>query len=126
MGRGYIRSVNSDVLNRPARHTLLKQHESVLDAPVARVLAALTIAVDPGAQSSFAVDESVGLIVVQGGWWYRAEYTVRPDESGSRVTFSLLNVATPAHWAGPITGRDAIRSSARDFGDVIDRVRAAV
>ena len=114
------------LLARPARHTVLREHQSVVDAPVARVFAALARAVDPGPESHFVADEASGLVVVQGGWWYRAEYRVTPEADATRVAFTLLNVATPAHWAGPITGRDAIRSSATHFGDVIDRVRAAL
>ena len=105
---------------------MLREHQSVIAAPRAAVLAALAAVVDPGPDSNFALDDKAGLIVVQGGWWYRAEYRVSDDPAGSRVAFTLLNVATPAHWAGPITGRAAVASSARDFGDVIARVRAAL
>lgn len=111
---------------RPEKSTVLREHQSVIAAPRSAVLAALAAAVDPGPESSFAVDDAAGLVVVQGGWWYRAEYRVIDDPAGCRVTFTLVNVASPAHWAGPITGRAAIASSARDFGDVISRVRAAL
>ena len=115
-----------DALDRPARSTVLREHQSVVDAPVADVFAALATALDTGHESTFAADESRGLIVVQGGWWYRAEYRVSADPAGTRIAFSLLNVATPAHWAGPITGRAAVRSAAQDFGALMDRVRSAL
>lgn len=118
--------MNSEVIARPVQSTVLRQHESVIDAPVAAVIAAVSKAVDPGSESSFAVDEPAGLVVVQGGWWYRAEYRITADPAGSRVALTILNVANPAHWAGPITGRAALRSSASDFGDVISRVRASL
>ena len=104
---------------------MLREHQSVIDAPPDRVFAALASAVDPGPASNLAIDEAAGMIVVQGDWWYRAEYRVDADAAGTRIRFTLLNVARPAHWAGPITGRVAIRSSARDFGEVIAGVRAA-
>jgi len=115
--------VNSSYLRRPTPATLLREHQSVIGAPLDRVFAALAAAVDPGPESHFAVDPAAGMIVVQGGWWYRAEYLVTADSAGTRIQFTLLNVASPAHWAGPITGRAAIRSSAHDFGDVIEKVR---
>ena len=111
-------------LVRPTPATVLREHQSVIDAPPERVFAALVKAVDPGPESNLAVDEVAGLIVVQGGWWYRAEYLVVADAAGTRIRFTLLNVAQPAHWAGPLTGRAAIRSSARDFGEVVALVRA--
>jgi hypothetical protein len=118
--------MHSDVIGRPARSTVLREHQSVIEAPLSAVLARLAAVVDPGEQSSFAVDETAGLVVVQGGWWYRAEYRVAADPAGTRVTLTILNVAQPAHWAGPITGRAALRSSAQDFGAVIAAVRAAL
>ena len=118
--------MTTDLLLRPARATVLRQHQTVIAATPAAVFAALSAAVDPGPESGFATDEPTGLIVVQGGWWYRAEYRVGPDEAGTRVGVTIVNVATPAHWAGPIAGRAEIRSSARHFGDVVDRVRGSL
>lgn len=116
----------SDLLLRPSPSTVLREHQAVVGAEVGAVFRALVEAVDPGPESGFAIDEPAGLVVVQGGWWYRAEYRIAGDSAGSLIGLVLLNVASPAHWAGPLTGRAAIRSSARDFGDLVERVRAAV
>ncbi|MBA9003600.1 hypothetical protein [Thermomonospora cellulosilytica] len=46
-----------------------------------------------------------GLIVVQGGWWYRAEYHLSPGDQGTRVTLLVFNAATTARWAVPLANR---------------------
>ena len=103
---------------------MLREHQSVVAAETAAVFSTLAALVDPGPESGFATDEPAGLIVVQGGWWYRAEYRVTADPAGTRVSVTIVNVAAPAHWAGPVAGRAALRSSAKDFGDVVERLRA--
>lgn len=118
--------MSSDLLLRPVPGSVLREHQAVVSADPAAVFGAVVEAVRPGSDSGFATDEAAGLVVVQGGWWYRAEYRVAADAAGARIHLTLVNVASPAHWAGPLTGRAVIRSSARDFGDMVDRVRAAV
>ena len=55
------------------------------------------------------------LIVVQGRWWYRAELRVVPDDTGSRVEETILNVAGRAHWAGPVAGRRVLAAAPAAF-----------
>jgi hypothetical protein len=45
------------------------------------------------------------VVVVQGGWWYRAEYHLMPEDGGTRVTLRVFNAATSARWAVPLANR---------------------
>ena len=94
-------------IDRPARHTVLRQFTATTAAPPEAVLAAL-----PGTRYD-------SLVVEQGEWWYRAEYRVTPEGAGSRVDLTILNVAQSWHWAAPIAGRAELRAAERDFGDLI-------
>lgn len=81
---------------------------------------------DPGAgaQSLFTADPAAWLVIVQGGWWYRAEYRIIPDDSGSRVEHALLNIAETGKSLGRFTGRKVIESAPADFDQLITSLRA--
>lgn len=102
-------------LDRPSPHTVLRSFvaESSLsaDQALARLAALLPDAM-----------QHLELLVVQGGWWYRAEYRVVAVGAGSRIEHVLLNVASPAHWAGPITGRAAVRDAEAEFLRLVARL----
>jgi hypothetical protein len=63
------------------------------------------------------VDRDAGTFAVQGGWWYRGEYTVEPDPAGARVTHRVYNVAGAlSRWMVPLANRGFI-----GFGDATER-----
>lgn len=99
--------MSASPLDRPARHTVLRQFAASIAAPPEAVLAAL-----PGTRYD-------SLVVEQGEWWYRAEYRVAPEGAGSRIELTILNVAQSWHWAAPIAGRAELRSAERDFADLV-------
>jgi hypothetical protein len=77
-----------------------------------------------GAQSLFTADSGAWLVIVQGGWWYRAEYRVVPDDFGSLVEYSLLNVSeTGKHLARRIS-RKVVEAAPADFDRLITSLRA--
>jgi len=108
-------------LERPERGTVLRTFSGTLPRPPGQVFESLKTRLTPGSPEagSFASDPTTGLIVQQGGWWYRAEYRVTPDAAGSRVTLHIVNVAQPAHWLGPITGRDVLKGSGAAFDTLL-------
>lgn len=59
----------------------------------------------PGGTHELRVDRENGRVTYQGGWWYRGEYDVEPDESGSVVRYRVFNAATRARWAVPLANR---------------------
>lgn len=43
---------------------------------------------------------------IQGGWWYRGEYTIEPDDQGgTRFTHQVFNVAQWMRWAVPLANK---------------------
>jgi hypothetical protein len=44
-------------------------------------------------------------LTVEGGWWYRGEYTLLPCAAGTQVTYRVYNVATRARWLVPLVNR---------------------
>ena len=104
-------------LERPVRSTVLRSYASTLPAEPGDVFAAL-VAQLPEA----AVDEARLFAAVQGGWWYRGEYTVLADDEGARIEHEIVNVATPLHWLGPVTGRREIAASPYAFQDLLTAI----
>jgi hypothetical protein len=115
--RRYSRRMDAAPLDRPTPATVLRSYATTLGAEPEQVFAALVAHLD-GA----TVDADSLRAVVQGGWWYRAEYVVLADDDGARIEHELVNVAKPLHWAGPITGRAAIADSAGAFQRLVSAV----
>jgi len=114
-------------LQRPPKATPQLMMAGVIHAPCHEVFEAVREAVAPlEGQGHLAVDEHRGMIVVQGDWWYRAEYTIVPDIDGSRVELEILNVAQKAHFAGAWTGRSALKAAPGAFQQVLTAVAARV
>lgn len=111
--------MNESLTERPERHTVLRSFAGTIHAWPADVFEALVEQVRPDDQTQFFADPAERFAVVQGGWWYRAEYTVLEDDAGSRIEFELINVAQRAHWAGALTGRAVIRDSPAAFGALL-------
>lgn len=76
-----------------------------------------------GAVGYFTADPVASLIIVQGDWWYRAELRVVPDDTGSRVEETIVNVAQRAHWAGPIAGRRTLSAAPSAFERLVSGLR---
>lgn len=87
---------------------------------------ALAARFDPGegAESYFTADAAAGLLIVQGGWWYRAEYRVIPDDLGSRVEHVLLNIAETGRRLGRFSGRRVIEEAPAEFARLLTSLRA--
>jgi hypothetical protein len=51
------------------------------------------------------IDRPGRTVAIQGGWWYRGEYTVDDHPGGSRVTHRVHNVATRMRWGVPLANR---------------------
>jgi hypothetical protein len=110
---------------RPDGHTVLGTFCGQVRARPNVVFDALAAHLHPGpdAHSYFTADPISSLIIVQGGWWYRAEYRVVAGESGSLIEHTLLNVAERMHWAGPIAGRREIAAAPAVFQAMVKALR---
>jgi hypothetical protein len=115
-------------LDRPAKNTTLLALAGIVHADADTTFAALADLVTPqeGQVTFFLRDDATRTLVLQGGWWYRGEYRVLPDEEGSRVEHELVNVAQTAHWAGPITGRSVVADTPALFHRLLTELAARV
>jgi hypothetical protein len=96
---------------------VLRSFAGTVPAAPDRVFESLLARVSPMSPEggNLSADPIARLVAVQGGWWYRGEYRVSADPAGSRLELTIVNVAAPAHWAGPITGRSVLRASPAVF-----------
>jgi hypothetical protein len=78
---------------------------------------------DRDGESLFTADPAAFLVIAQGGWWYRGEYRVVPDEAGSNVEHSILNVAQTAHGLGRFTARRVLREAPTRFDRMLRELR---
>lgn len=114
-------------LERPANNTPLLALAGIIHADADTTYEALAELVAPTeGQASYVRDDATRTLVLQGGWWYRGEYRVLPDEDGARVEHELVNVARTAHWAGPITGRSVIADTPALFQQLLTDLAARV
>ena len=77
----------------------------------------------PGSGSYFTADARAYLVIAQGGWWYRGEYRVVPDDHGSHVEHAIVNVAQRAHRFGAFTGRKVIAQAPVEFEKLLRQLR---
>ncbi|WP_336214040.1 hypothetical protein [Nonomuraea sp. LPB2021202275-12-8] len=119
---------------------LVAEVSGVVEAPAAKVRAALarallpggrdvmgrfTVADMPGHTSTVEVTEDV--IAIQGGWWYRGEWSLAPHPEGTLVVHRVYNVARWGRWGVGLANRffvgfeDTTRGS---FADGLARVGA--
>jgi hypothetical protein len=75
-----------------------------------------------GSNSLYLADAAAFLIIAQGGWWYRGEYRVVPDESGSNVEHTMLNIARQRRM-GRFTGRRVIEAAPDEFERLLRELR---
>lgn len=111
---------------RPASASVLHVLRGHVKARPKPVFEAIAARLDPGpeAQSYFTADSAAGLVISQGGWWYRGEYRIIPDGNGSHVEHTLLNVAERAHRLGKLAGRKVISGAPAAFERLLAELRA--
>lgn len=94
--------------------TLLAEVSAVVEAPLDRVWDAIlpdgprapgryTVEDFPGHTSTLEIAEHT--FSLQGGWWYRGEWSVAPHEKGTLVVHRVFNVATWLRWGVPLANR---------------------
>ena len=111
--------------SRPASVVVLHTLRGHVRARPAAVFAALDARFRPSdsSHSLYLADPAAFLIVSQGGWWYRGEYRVVPDERGSHVEHVMLNVAQTARSPGRFTGRRAVLDAPAAFETLLRQLR---
>lgn len=112
--------------DRPEHAEVLHVLRGHVRARPRAVFDAIASRLDPGpeAHSHFVADSAAFLVVSEGGWWYRAEYRVIPDGSGSHVEHTLLNIAAHGAKLGRFTGRKVINSAPARFERLMAELRA--
>jgi hypothetical protein len=111
--------------SRPEGSELLVSFSGHIAARPKAVFDALDSRLRPGehAQSLYLADPAAFLVVAQGGWWYRGEYRVVPDESGSNLEHRLYNVAQTAHRVGGFTARRVVSAAPAEFQRLLKELR---
>lgn len=111
---------------RPEGSDVLQVLRGHVKARPRAIVDALAAKLDPGpeAESLFTADTGAGLVISQGGWWYRAEYRVVPDATGSHLEYTLLNIAGRAHRLGRFTGRKVVKEGPAAFARLLAELRA--
>jgi hypothetical protein len=106
------------LFERPQKHTELRAYAGTIAGAPDEVFGSLRARLE-GGPGHFAADPASRRIVQQGDWWYRGEYRVLPEGSGSRVEYEIVNVAQTAHLLAPLTGREVLRASASAFAQLL-------
>ncbi|MGP3910810.1 hypothetical protein [Nonomuraea sp. 10N515B] len=96
---------------------LLAEVAGIIEAPVAKVWDAMADELLPGGRRSgrFTIEDFPGhtstvevaghTISLQGGWWYRGEWSVEPHPEGTLLVHRVFNVAQWARWGVPLANR---------------------
>jgi hypothetical protein len=110
--------------SRPPGAVVVHSFAGHLKARPKAVFEALDRRLRPGenGQSLYLADPSAFLIVAQGGWWYRGEYRVVPDEYGSNLEHTMLNIAGQRKLA-VFTGRREIKAAPAEFDRLLRQLR---
>lgn len=110
---------------RPQQHTVLQSFRAHFRARPAAVFAALDARMRPGADSRvlYTADPAAFLVILQGDWWYRGEYRVVPDETGSNLEHVIVNVAQRARAISRLTARSALAAAPGEFDAIVRRLR---
>ncbi len=111
---------------RPRHAVVLHEFRAHVRARPRPIFDALAERFHPGenARSLYTADSSAWVVIVQGGWWYRAEYRVIPDDSGSMVEHALVNVAETGKRIGRWAGRKVVEGAPAEFDRLISSLRA--
>jgi hypothetical protein len=102
-------------LERPGGAAVLRELHGVVALAPDQAFAALVERLDPHGASAFLAELRTRTIVLQGGYWYRGEYVVEADSSGSVVHYTIVNVAPPPKLLGALTGRGEVRAAPANF-----------
>ena len=138
--------MNEPQFDLPAKHTVLRSFAGHLEASPDDVYAVLVSWLRSGDDASghLLTDADARFVVIEDGWWYRAEYRVRPEVEqlpdqgpdhvadqgagtepdsdvaiGSVVEFEIINVAQTAHWAAGFAARSVVRNAPAAFGRLL-------
>jgi hypothetical protein len=111
---------------RPAGAVVELEFAGRVEASADRVFAVLESRVDPDDMSRVIAESSTRRVVVQGGYWYRAEYEVVSEGEGATVRCAIVNVAPGSRLLGRLTGRGVLRVAPREFQSLLDEVAALV
>lgn len=108
---------------RPEHAVVLQELHSHIRARPRPVFDAIATRFDPGeaAQSYFTADSAAWLVIVQGGW-YRAEYRIVPDHTGSRVEHTLANVNATKRRLGK-AGERLVNAAPTEFERLMTTLR---
>jgi hypothetical protein len=111
--------------SRPANYVVLHTLHGHVRSRPAPVFAALDARFRPSDSSGslYRADPGAFFIVAQGGWWYRAEYRVVPDECGSHVEQVILNIAQTARTLGRFTARRVVERAPGAFQTLLRQLR---
>lgn len=110
---------------RPEHSVVLARFDGHVCARPKPVFEAIARILDPGqdARSDFLADASRSLVVAQGGWWYRAEYRVVPDERGSLIEHCLVNTSGRERRFGRPVGGKQLERAPLEFEVLLRRLR---
>lgn len=113
--------------SRPADCVTLGSFSGHVRARPAAVFAALEARYGPSGtvkiRRHYFANGPAFFILVQGVWWYRAEYRVIADESGSNVEHAQLFVATRARKLARLFGKRVAAAAPTEFATVLRQLR---
>lgn len=121
----YSRTVREVTSRRPEGAEVLLRISAHVSARPTPVFDALVDALNPGAGASsrFLADTDRSLVVAEGGYWYRAEYRVVPDERGSHIDHTILNIAPRMRGLSHRLSRKVLDAAPDDFDRLMRRIR---
>lgn len=88
----------------PVRATTAQLRELIDGAWLVRRLR-WDVPIDPGPWSGPGVGRAPGMISLQGGWWYRGEYTAEERGGRTHLVHRVFNVAPQGRWAPALANR---------------------
>lgn len=111
---------------RPAKHSVLATFSAHLLARPQAVFEALDSRFAPAQPSpvAYLADARAFFIVMEGSWWYRAEYRIVPDDDGSHLEHSVVNVAQRAERLALLAASRVIRTAPLEFHALVRSLRA--
>lgn len=110
---------------RPQGAEVLLEFDDHLRARPKPVFEAIDSRLNPGEEASsfYTSDSAACFAIVQGGW-YRAEYRVIPDHTGSRVELTIVRVGLDGKAPERRSGRRVMESAPTDFLRLMSSLRA--
>lgn len=109
---------------RPAKHRVLHTFAAHIAAAPAAVFDALDARLRSRAGVSYYADSQSLVIVAQGAWWYRAEYRVESDGTGSHLEHLVITVAQRGESVALAAGRKTIAEAPLAFHELVKGLRA--